>query len=121
VTPNGSTPNDFPHGRPTAAELLGVVAAFLESQILPAMSEAYGKAEVSAAVDAIRVVERELGVDSTAADRDALAGLGFADEAQLAAAIRNGDLDERTEDVATCLRALVNHRLAVDHPGYQDE
>jgi hypothetical protein len=117
-----TTPNDSLHGRPTPTELLAAVAAFLETQILPAMNEPYGNAEVSSAVNAIRVVERGLLAESAeAVDGNALAGLGFSDEAQLAAAIRDGDLDQRTEDVATCLRALVNRRLAVDHPGYQDE
>ncbi|MGB9303819.1 MAG: DUF6285 domain-containing protein [Mycobacterium sp.] len=117
------TPNDSARLRPTSTDLLAVVATFLESQILPAVSDRYGNAEVRAAVDALRVVQRDLLGDSRAAAdaRNALAGLGFSDEAQLAAAIRDGKLDDRTEDVATCLRALVNGRLAVDHPGYQDE
>ena len=51
--------------------------------------------------------------------RAALADLGFADEAGLAAAIRAGELDGRTgPDVTACLRTLVRHRLAVAHPGY---
>lgn len=118
-----TTPNDSARLRPTSTDLLAVVATFLESQILPAVSDRYGNAEVRAAVDALRVVQRDLLGDSptAAVARNALAGLGFSDEAQLAAAIRDGKLDDRTEDVATCLRALVNDRLAVDHPGYPDE
>ena len=111
------------NGQPTAAELLAVVTAFLESQIMPALTDPYGNAEVSAAINALRIVEREmLGSPAASADsRNALAGLGFSDEAQLAEAIRNGDLDDRAEDVATTLRALVIDRLAIDRPGYQDE
>jgi hypothetical protein len=118
-----TTPNDSARLRPTSSDLLAAVATFLESQILPAVGDSYGNAEVRAAVDALRVVERQLLADSpTQTDaRNALAALGFSDEAQLAAAIRDGELDDRVEDVATCLRALVNDRLAVDHPGYQDE
>jgi len=52
--------------------------------------------------------------------RGALTELGYADEAQLAAAIHSGHLDDRPDDVMTCLRLLVGHRLAVDHPGYAD-
>ena len=49
---------------------------------------------------------------------EALTRLGFTDEAQLAAAIRAGELDDRADEVAACLRTLVEHRLAVAHPGY---
>jgi Domain of unknown function (DUF6285)/Phosphotransferase enzyme family len=68
-------------------------------------------------------IERELLEESPAqADtRSALADLGFSDEAQLTVAIRDGELDDRTDDVASCLRTLVNGRLAIVHPGYQDE
>jgi hypothetical protein len=118
-----TTPTDSAHLRPTSTDLLAVVATFLESQILPAVSDAYGNAEVRAAVEALRLVERALSADSpTAADaRNPLAALGFSDEARLAAAIRDGELDDRTEEVATCLRALLTDRLAIDHPGYQHE
>jgi hypothetical protein len=49
----------------------------------------------------------------------ALAGLGFADEAGLAAAIRAGELEGRGTEITACLRTLVRHRLAVAHPGYE--
>jgi hypothetical protein len=51
---------------------------------------------------------------------DALGELGFTDEAQLAAAIRAGELDDSAADVLPVLRALVRHRLAVAHPGYDE-
>jgi Arc/MetJ family transcription regulator len=50
-----------------------------------------------------------------------LARLGYSDEAQLAAAIRAGDVDGAGEPVQAALRALVGRRLAAAHPGYQDE
>jgi hypothetical protein len=69
------------------------------------------------AANVLRIVERELG--ASAGDvPDALADLGYADEAQLSAAIRAGELDDRSGDVLSCLRTLVRHRLAVAHPGY---
>ena len=46
---------------------------------------------------------------------------GAVDEAQLAAAIRAGELDGGSEQVQSALRALVGRRLAAAHPGYQDE
>ena len=51
---------------------------------------------------------------------DALAGLGYADEAQLAAAMRAGGLDDRPDAVLACLRTIVRRRLDVAHPGYAD-
>jgi hypothetical protein len=72
------------------------------------------------AANVLRIVERELTDDSAAEVTDRLADLGFADEAQLAAAIRAGKLDDRRGDVLPALRAVVRHRLAVNHPGYDE-
>ncbi len=71
--------------------------------------------------NALRIVDRELLDDSEVASRAALAGLGFADEEQLAATIRAGELDERASDVQAGLRTLVRNRLTVAHPGYDSE
>jgi len=73
------------------------------------------------AANVLRIVERELLVDSADDVADALAGVGFNDEAQLASAIRAGQLDGCSEHVRACLRALVSHRLSVAHPGYRNE
>ena len=104
------------HGRPTAAELVAAAAEFLERDVRQATS---GQVNFHArvAANALRMVERELLDDDDSVPRAALANLGFADEAELAAAIRAGELDGRT-DVTACLRALVRRRLAVAHPGY---
>jgi uncharacterized protein DUF6285 len=108
------------HGRPTAAELVAAVAEFIEGDVREATS---GQVNFHARVAAnvLRIVERELLDDGDADARAALAGLSFDDETGLAAAIRAGELDERTEDVAACLRTLVRHRIAVAHPGYDSE
>ena len=72
------------------------------------------------AANVLRTVEREL-LDETAGEvTAALDELGFADETQLAAAIRAGDLDGRADEVLPCLRTLVRHRLAIAHPGYDE-
>jgi aminoglycoside phosphotransferase (APT) family kinase protein len=114
-------PGDPLHGRPTAAELVAAVAEFLEGDVRQATS---GQVNFHArvAANALRTVEREL-LDAGASDvRAALAGLGFADEAGLAAAIRAGELPTRPgPDITACLRTLVRHRLAVAHPGYDSE
>jgi hypothetical protein len=127
------------HNRPTAAELVAAVAEFLEGEVRDATGPdgrladgsdgrlADGSdgrlADVGAvnfharvAANVLRTVERELLDDSAAPDL-----LGFPDEAALAAAIRRGDLDERSAEVAPTLRELVLYRLAVSHPGYENE
>jgi Domain of unknown function (DUF6285) len=58
--------------------------------------------------------------ESVAGVTGRLAEMGFADEAQLAAAIRAGALDDRADEVLPTLRTLVRHRLAVAHPGYDE-
>ena len=111
------------YGRPTGAELIAAVAEFLETDVRGATSGQVNF-HVRVAANALRIVERQL-LDTPDTDdshaRAALAGLGFADEAGLAAAIRAGELNTRDHpesEVTACLRALVRHRLAVAHPGY---
>ncbi|WP_328352862.1 DUF6285 domain-containing protein [Mycobacterium sp. NBC_00419] len=105
------------NGRPTAAELVAAVAEFLEGDVRANTS---GSVNFHAlvAVNVLRTVERELLDRSATEPLAALSGLGYSDEDALAAAIRAGDLDERAADVVPCLRALVRHRLAIAHPGY---
>jgi len=105
------------NGRPTAAELIAAVAEFLEGDV---RANTTGSVNFHALVAAnvLRTVERELLDETSAEPEAALARLGYPDEAALAAAIRSGDLDERSADVLPCLRALVRYRLAIAHPGY---
>ena len=105
------------YGRPTAAELVAAVAEFLESDVRQATGGAVNF-HARVAANALRIVEREL-LGTAGPDAAACSGLGFADEKALAAAIRAGELDNRPEEVRACLRALVRHRLAVAHPGYE--
>ena len=108
------------HGRPTAAELIAAVAEFLETDVRESTS---GQVNFHSrvAANALRMVERELLADPEDGVGDSLARLGYSDEAQLAAAIRAGDVDGADEPVQAALRALVDRRLAAAHPGYQDE
>ncbi len=108
------------HGRPTAAELVVAVAEFLETDVRESTS---GQVNFHARVAAnvLRIVERELLAGSAEDVTDPVADIGFDDEAQLAAAIRAGDLDGPSDQLKSALRALVSHRLSVAHPGYQSE
>ena len=105
------------YGRPTAAELVAAVADFLDEDVRGA-TEGQVNFHARVAANVLRTVERELLDESAAEVTDALAELGFADEPQLAAAIRAGELDGRAGEVLGCLRTLVRHRLSVNHPGY---
>ncbi|BBY65660.1 DUF6285 domain-containing protein [Mycolicibacterium helvum] len=105
------------NGRPTAAELVAAVAEFLEGDV---RANTTGSVNFHALVAAnvLRTVERELLDETSAEPLAALGQLGFPDEDALAAAIRAGDLDDHAGDITASLRALVRHRLAIAHPGY---
>lgn len=104
--------------RPTAAELVAAVAGYLDTEVRAVGGQTGFHARVAANV--LRIVERELSDDTNGPVREALGGLGFADETELARAIRDGRLDDRGDEVLACLRLLVRHRLSIDHPGYDD-
>jgi ketosteroid isomerase-like protein len=87
----------------------------LESDVRPA-TEGQVNFHARVATNVLRIVEREL--EQATDPSEALGRLGYADEAALAAAIRDGDLTDRAEEVTSFLRTLVAHRLAVAHPGY---
>ena len=108
------------YGRPKAAELVAAVAEFLETDVRAAtIGQVNFHARVAA--NALRIIERELLDENQAECGAALADLGFADEEELAAAIRAGELVGRDDEVTACLRTLVGRRLAVAHPGYDSE
>ena len=107
------------YGRPTAAELVAAVAHFLDNDVRSSV-EGPVNFHARVAANVLRIVERELTDDSAAEVTGRLAELGFADEAQFAAAIRAGALDDRADDVLPALRTLVRHRLAIAHPGYDE-
>ena len=103
------------HNRPTAAELVAAVAEFLETDVREHTDGAVNfHARVAANV--LRTVERELLDDGAAPEL-----LGFPDEKALAGAIRRGELDHRGPELLPALRTLVLHKLAVSHPGYEQE
>ncbi len=109
---------DPPHDRPTSAELLEAVAEYL-AQLRDSVPGRQGfMARVAANVVATVRRELELGPAQAIAHRERLAALGVADDAELAAAIRSGDLDDRTDEVTLAVRASVRDKLAVANPGY---
>jgi hypothetical protein len=108
-----------PHDRPTAIELVEAVREFLEADV---MSAAEGRVAFHARVSAnvLAMVERQLAVgDGQArAHHERLEALGYADDAELAAALRRGELDDRLDRVLPDLWAAVVDKVRVANPGY---
>lgn len=113
MTPSPSAP----FGYPTATELVEAVREFLEDQVMDA-TVGYTRFHARVAARALALVERELAAGSIPAQAHAarLAGLGYADDPALAAAIRAGECDRRWDDVAGVVLASVHDQLAVANP-----
>ncbi len=107
------------HDAPSAAQLVEAVREWLERDVLAGTS---GRLQFHArvAINVLAMVEREMsiGAQQSAEHAARLAQLGVADDAELAAAIRNGDLDGRLDEVIDAVRATVTDKLRVANPGY---
>lgn len=106
------------HGRPTAGELLDAVTGYLREDLLPQM-EGAERHRVRIAVHALEVVTRELrlGPEQARWHTARLAGLGFASDAELARAIRAGDLAD-TPELRRVLTEDTADRLRVANPDW---
>jgi hypothetical protein len=106
-----------PHDRPDAAELLRSVRELLLESVVPATD---GMLTYHARIAArlVGMVERELarGPADARRHRADLAGLGYADDTELAAAIRAGALDDRLAELLPVLRTAARARLEVSNP-----
>jgi len=111
-----------PHDVPSADELVRAVREFIERDVMGA-TDGRVRFHARVAVNVLGMVERELamGPSQREAHAAALAQLGMADDAELAAAIRDGTLDDRRAEVLEVVRATVKAKLAVAHPGYTDD
>jgi hypothetical protein len=110
------------HGIPDAAGLVEAVREFLERDVMAA-TEGRVQFHTRVAVNVLGMVEREirLGEGQAFHHLDGLVKLGVASEAELAAAIRDGRLDDRLEEVRTFVRASVEAKLHVANPKYLDQ
>jgi len=109
------------HDVPTAAQLVEAVREFLEGDV-SAATEGRVRFHARVAANVCAIVERELALGPGQAEASAarLAALGVADDAELAGAIRRGDLDDRYAEVAAAVRATVRDKLLVANPKYLD-
>jgi len=108
-----------PHDLPSATELLDAVRGFLETDVIPG-TEGRLRFHARVAANVLAMVGRELALGPALARAHAerLRGLGVGDDAELAAAIRSGALDDRLAEVRDAVRATVADKLAVANPGY---
>ena len=109
------------HGAPTSAELIEAVREWIERDVMAA-TEGRLKFHSRVAINVLAMVEREMamGEQQEADHADRLASLGLADDAEFARAVRDGDLDDRLDEVRAVLRADVDAKLAVANPKYLD-
>jgi hypothetical protein len=107
------------HDMPDAAALVEAVREFLERDVM-AVTEGRVQFHTRVAINVLGMVEREikLGPDQEAAHAEGLARLGVSTEAELAAAIRSGDLDQRLDDVRAFVTETVRQKLLVANPKY---
>ncbi len=105
------------HDTPPAAELAAAVEDFLRTDVMPAVDGPLKfQALVAANVMAIIGRELSLGPAQERGHRERLSGLGVADDAQLAAVIRSGAMDDRFGEVIEALRQSVADKVAVANP-----
>lgn len=108
-----------PHDAPTVAELVEAVREFLERDVLGA-TEGRVQFHTRVAINVLGMVQREIeaGPEPRARHDGRLAELGMADDAELAASIRSGALDDRYDEVKAAVWASVRDKLAVANPRY---
>lgn len=105
------------HEYPSAADLANAVEAFLRNDVMPAVE---GRLQFHALVAAnvMAVIGRELtlGPDQEISHQERLATLGVADDAALAAAIRDGDMDGRLPELFDVLLQDTTAKVTVANP-----
>jgi aminoglycoside phosphotransferase (APT) family kinase protein len=112
------SPATAPHDQPTGPDLLRAVREFLATEV--AVTDPRLAFHARVAANALRIAEREamLAPGQARDHRARLAALGCADDAELCAAIRDGSLDHRFDDVIAAVRATTIDKLAVANPGH---
>jgi hypothetical protein len=108
-----------PHDRPSARELIEAVREYLERDVMTT-TEGRVRFHARVAINVLAMVDRELaeGPAMVAEHRRRLDELGFADDAELARAIRAGEVDDRWEDVFRAVFESVVEKVRVANPDY---
>ena len=110
-----------PHDAPSAAELVEAVQEWMERDVLPSVDGRL-RFHTRVAINVLGMVQREieLGPQHAQRHRERLDQLGVADDAALAAAIRDRTMDDRVDELRELLSAAVDDKLAVANPKYLD-
>jgi hypothetical protein len=108
-----------PHDAPTARELLEAVREWIDREVIPA-TDGRLRFHARVAANVLGMVEREieLGAAQQVEHERRLASFGVDDDAELAAAIRRGEFDDRHDELLEVLEAAVVDKLLVANPGY---
>lgn len=107
------------YGRPTAEELLVAAREFLSAEVMPATQ---GRVQFHTRVT-IRVLDTvirqlQLGEEHLAQHADRLRAIGFADDWELASAIRAGNFDDNIAEMSRLLEPDIRAKLEVADPRY---
>jgi hypothetical protein len=108
-----------PHDAPSLAELVAAVREWIDKDVI-AGTEGRLQFHARVASNMLGMVEREIAVGADQSDAHAarLARLGVADDAELAAAIRDRTFDGEPAELRTLLLESVVDKLAVANPRY---
>ena len=108
-----------PHDAPTAAQLVEAVREFLERDVRDA-TDGRVRFHARVAANVLGMVERELaaGDRQRSEHHERLAGLGVADDAELAAAIRSGAVEPGSPALVEALWETTLAKVAVANPEY---
>lgn len=110
-----------PHDRPSVSELLAASADFLTGEVMAAdgMDDRV-RFHARVAANALAIARRELlvGADQHAEHQERIRALSCPDDHALVAAIRDGSLDTRWDEVLDTVRALTVAKLTVANPRY---
>ena len=111
-----------PHDAPNVSELLEAVREWIDRDVITS-SEGRLRFHARVASNVLAMVEREieLGPAQALAHDERLAHLGVADDAELAAAIRERRFDDRADELRTLLAEMVADKVAVANPRYLDD
>ncbi len=94
---------------------------FLERDVMAA-TEGRVRFHARVAVNALRMVERELTEGALMDDEHArrLDALGVTSDAELAALVRSGQVDDRIDEVRSAVYEAVVEKLRIANPSYLD-
>lgn len=106
------------YDRPAVDELIEAVTGFLRKELVVDDPRSAYLAKVAA--NALDIVRRELrvGADAIEAHRERLAGLGCADDEEMAAWIRDGEVSDDDPGVVSAVCSSITSQLTVANPRY---